>query len=65
MSKERRVVGGVREGNEGREYALLRVICPFTSFAAGQVMKDNTGKTYNYCHCFLALSTHSRNLIFG
>lgn len=65
---EQRKRGGVRERNEGREYALLRVICPVTSFAAGQVMKHNTGKTYDYCHCFLArlpLSTHSRNLIFG
>lgn len=67
MSNERE--GGVRDRNEGGgEYALLRVICPFTSFAAGQGMKHNPGKTCNYCHRFLArlpLSTHSRNLIFG
>lgn len=66
MSKEREE--GDRERNEGKEYALWRVVCPFTSFAAGQVMKHNSGKTYDYCHCFLPqlpLSPHSRNLIFG
>lgn len=44
-----------RERDEGKEYALLRVICPLTSLGAGQVMKHSTTNTYDYCHrCLLA-----------
>lgn len=39
----------------GKEYILLRVICPLTSTGAGQVMKHKPANSYNYCHhCFLA-----------
>lgn len=71
-SKETLTVGGQKEENkrdEGKEYALLRVICPLTSLGAGQVMKHSTTNTYDYCHrCLLALlhlSTRRGNLVLG
>jgi len=61
--------GGEKERDEGKEYALLRVICPITSLGAGQVMKHSTTNTYDYCHrCLLAylpLSPHQGNLVLG